>query len=312
MTDLTHSMPAGVRVRMKDLVRLQAAARGLVIDSRSTPFSPGSGSHRSSLRGRGLEFDEVRIYQPGDDVRSIDWRVTARRGKPHTKVFREERERPVLLLVDMHPGMFFGTRVQFKSVLAARVAAIVLWAAVMAGDSAGGVVAGGVNGMDAIPARPRQAGVLGMLHAVSRLQPNGPDEPVPGRMDAALSRLRDMAGSGSLVILLSDFREMGSAGERHIRSIAMRNDVMAAFIYDLFEKTPPPPGRYRFGTPGRKIIVDTSLDEVAGAWSMEFTRHRERLGKLARGLAVRWVDFSTDMEPLHAVATGFTSGRRIR
>lgn len=307
MTDIRQALP-GVRVSMKELVRLRAAARGLAPASHSMAFSPGVGAHRSTYRGRGLEFDEVRIYQPGDDVRSIDWRVTARRGKPHTKIFREERERPVLLLVDMHPGMFFGTRMQFKSVLAARATAILSWAAIMAGDRVGGVVTDGKT-REMIPARLRRAGVLAMLHAVNRLQPSGPGELVTGRMDTSLALLRDMAGSGAMIIVLSDFRELGRAGERHIRSMAMRNDVLAGFIHDSFERKPPPPGRYRFGTPDRKVLVDTSGSEVPHVWASEFMKHRDRLRKLAPGLAIRWVDFPTDVEASHSVAT-FTAWRR--
>jgi len=102
-------MSEGVTTSLQELIRLRAAARGLDLAARRISRSSQGSGYRSSYRGRGLEFDEVRAYASGDDARTIDWKVTARRGKPHTKLFREERERPVFILADLHPGMFFGT-----------------------------------------------------------------------------------------------------------------------------------------------------------------------------------------------------------
>ena len=308
MTRKDRSVP-GVTVSLRELVRLKAAARGIVPPGLSRPVSPQAGAHRSACRGRGLEFDEVRIYQPGDDVRSIDWRVTARRGKPHTKLFREERERPVLLLVDLNPGMFFGTRRQFKSVLAARAAAIIAWAAAMGGDRAGGVVAGSA-GSRVVPARSRQAGPLGLFHAICDLQPLGPGEPAPGRLDAPVAMLHQMARSGSLVILLSDFHELGPEGISRIRSIAMRNDVVACFIHDVLERSAPPAGIYRFGTPDKKVTVDTSVPRVVEVWSSEFEARRKHLRNITRGLSVTWLDFSTHIDAARLVRLGFAPLRR--
>ncbi|MEJ1402066.1 MAG: DUF58 domain-containing protein, partial [Candidatus Sedimenticola sp. (ex Thyasira tokunagai)] len=105
---------SAVHATLDELIRLRGNSRGLVLGAQRRSLSAQSGGYLSVYRGRGLEFDEVRAYQPGDDVRTIDWRVTARRGRTHTKLFREERERPVLLLADFHPGMYFGSRQQFK------------------------------------------------------------------------------------------------------------------------------------------------------------------------------------------------------
>src|SRR5690348_9135392 len=140
------------------------------------------GAHRSSFRGRGLEFQEVRPYVAGDDPRSIDWRVTARRGRPHTKLFHEERERPVWVLVDLHAGLFFGTRRQLKSSVALRAAALFAWAASMGGDRVGAVIAGAARGKAAapvrvLPPRAREAGVLPILETLIELQPTAPGAP---------------------------------------------------------------------------------------------------------------------------------------
>ena len=129
-------MNEGTTLTLNQLIRLRASARGLELGARRRTLSAQAGGYLSVYHGRGMEFDEVRTYQVGDDARTIDWRVTARRGRPHTKLFREERERPVMLLVDLHPGMYFGSRVQYKSVLAGRLSALMGWAAVRATVSA--------------------------------------------------------------------------------------------------------------------------------------------------------------------------------
>ena len=127
---------------LEELLALRGAAQGLRLPSRRPARASHAGAHQSAQRGRGLEFQEVRPYVSGDDPRTIDWRVTARRGRPHTKLFREERERPVWLLADLGAAMFFGTRRQLKSSVVVRAAALVAWSAVLAGDRVGALIAG--------------------------------------------------------------------------------------------------------------------------------------------------------------------------
>jgi len=129
-----------ITATLEDLVALRGAARGLSLHARRPALARLMGGHRSAHRGQGLEFEEVRPYAAGDDVRDIDWRVTARRGRPHTRLYREERERPVWIVADLHAGLFFGSRRQLKSVLLLRTAALLAWVATQGGDRVGGVV----------------------------------------------------------------------------------------------------------------------------------------------------------------------------
>ena len=154
---------AGAYVSLHDLLRLRVPPAGTV----ATGAAPERGERPSRVRGRGMDFDEVRLYQPGDDVRSIDWRVTARKGKPHTKVFREERERPTLILVDQTQSMFFGSRGRLKSVVAAEIAARTAWRALAAQDRVGGLVLDG-RGVHVFKPLRREAAVLRLLAAVVR------------------------------------------------------------------------------------------------------------------------------------------------
>ena len=139
--------------------------------------TPLAGAHTPPLRGRGMDYAESRVYQPGDDARAIDWRRTARSGKPHTKLFREERERSLLLLLDTHACMRFGTRARFKSVQAARAAALAAWTAARAGDRIGALAFGALR--DAVTPHGGMRGVLGALGAIARWDAR--PAPVPNR-----------------------------------------------------------------------------------------------------------------------------------
>jgi uncharacterized protein (DUF58 family) len=285
---------------LKDLIGLRGGARGLELGARRLALSVQSGGYRSVYRGRGLEFDEVRIYQPGDAERDIDWRVTARRGRPHTKLYREERERPVLMLVDLGPGMFFGSR-RLKSAQALYAAASLAWAAEQAGDRVGGVVVAH-DGHRVRPARPRQGAVLALLKTLVELQPRTPRAPVSGLREDGLARLVHMAHPGSLIPVLSDFQNLGSDGERHLRQLSGHNDVLLIQVFDALEAEPPPPGRYRLGVPGRLVELDSG--GTARAWRQRFAEQCRRLERLARRLGCPLIPLSTDAAPVPVLARG--------
>src|SRR5512142_1555880 len=152
-------------VALDELLALSAVAHGASLARARRSPALRSGGHASRWRGRGVDFRESRVYQPGDEIRHMDWRVTARSGKPHTKLFEEEREQGLLLAIDLNAGMRFGTRVRFKSVQAARAAALLAWMAAAAGDRVGALgFGGGING-EVKPAGGRR-GVLHVLRAL--------------------------------------------------------------------------------------------------------------------------------------------------
>ena len=153
----------GAYTDLRDLIRLRYTAREMTDLTGNKTSNPLAGLLSSNFRGRGIDFSEVRVYQPGDDVRTIDWRVTARTQVAHTKVFQEEKERPVLILVDQSASMYFGSQVTFKSVLAARTAAIIAWAALERGDRVGGLVFSELGHREVRPRRNKRA-VLRLLN----------------------------------------------------------------------------------------------------------------------------------------------------
>jgi uncharacterized protein (DUF58 family) len=276
---------------LAELVALRGTAHDLNLHARRPVLARLQGSHRSAQRGRGLEFEEVRLYTPGDDARNIDWRVTARRGQPHTKLFREERERPVWLLADLHAGLFFGSRYQLKSSLLLRSSALLAWVAALDGDRFGALIAADENNIRVYPPRTREAGVLPVLEALVELQPKNPGVPSPGSLNASLQALRPLLQPGSLILILSDFSGMDERTETALASIALRCDCRLLWLVDPLERSGLPDGRYRAGLPGRVWWMDGAASHAA--WQEKWAAREQRLSDLARRLNLPLIRLDT-------------------
>ena len=291
---------------LEDLLTLRGAAQGLRLQSRRPTHTVHSGSHRSSHRGRGLEFQEVRPYVSGDDPRTIDWRVTARRGKPHTKLFREERERPVWLLADLNAAQFFGTRRQLKSTLVVRAAALLAWSAALAGDRVGAVVAGAA-GCRILPPRSREAGVLPVLGALLQMQPRAPGE-ASDALAVGLKSLAPLIHPGSLVLALSDFASLDTAPySAQWAALAVHNEFRLFWVTDPLEKQALPNGRFRIGVPGRSVSVDGAA--IRAAWVEKWRAREARIQQLAGEIHASVIQLDTS-EPVEVVLRTLLSGRR--
>lgn len=251
MKDRVLKQPAGrdrfsfaspASTSLDELVQLRSAAQALQRHVRKKSLAPLSGGSVSRRLGRGLDFAEVREYQPGDDVRMIDWKVTARSGHAHTKLFVEERERPVLLVVDFRACMRFGTRGMYKSVLAARLAALLGWSVVAGHDRVGGFVFTD-DWHDEIRPQAGRRGLMALFRAIHHSQQRIPQ--VEGdQLAACLGRLRRGAHTGSTVVLLSDFQGFNDAARSALGSVVNTMDLLAVHISDPLEKELPAPGRY--------------------------------------------------------------------
>ena len=190
-----------------------------------------AGAYRSRFRGRGVDFVESRNYQPGDDIRNMDWRVTARTGRPHTKVFQEERERPVLLLVDASPSLYFGTRSCLKSVAAGRMAAAIAWTAVRRGDRIGAFLFSGERHRELRPAGGRRGAMRVIQSLVEWLNPDdAPQQTAP--LSTALERVRHTIRPGSLLVVISDFYRLDPDCRRHLSRLRAHNDVIGCQVID--------------------------------------------------------------------------------
>lgn len=275
---------AGIHISVDELIRLRLKARGLNLETRRRAQATNSGVHHSRFRGRGIDYLESRNYQPGDDIRNMDWRVTARTGRAHTKLYQEERERPVIVMVDLSPSMFFGTRVAFKSVIAAQAAALIGWSTVTNGDRIGAFFfgrAGRVSHHEIPPAGGRR-GVLRMIRELVHW--TTPDEHVGNLsqdgLGEALRRIRRVARPGSLVLILSDFYSVDDETERHLTHLRQHNDVIACQIWDRLELSPPPPGRYGISDGEHLGVLDTSSNDFRQRYEGYFVDHHLRIRNL--------------------------------
>ena len=279
---------------LSELVALRGCAQGLSLNARQASSARLQGSHRSAQHGRGLEFEEVRQYASGDDTRSIDWRVTARRGRPHTKLFREERERPVWLVADIHPGLFFGSKLQLKSALLLRSAAVMSWITVLNGDRLGAIITQGSSTAPLILApRSREAGVLPMLQALVEAQPRQPSAITPGstRLNDALTTLRSLIKPGSLVLIISDFSQLDEAAEASLSTIAMLCDTRLWWITDPLEREGLPAGLYRAGLPDYISWLDGDTTRVN--WQSAWKQREKRLEDVSQRLNLPLMHLST-------------------
>ncbi len=221
------------------LVRLRYGARGFSYLPRQPVRSLLSGRKRSRLRGRGLDFDELRHYRPGDDIRNMDWRVTNRTKKPHVRVYTEERDRPVIVVVDQRLPMFFGSCRKMKSVVAAEVAAITAWRVLGVGDRIGAILFNDSDIQEIKPTRNerRVMGWLGDLVAMNNaLSVRANIRGNPGGLAAALRLLERSIGHDYLVVLISDFHGWDDSTLKAVRSIKRHNDIICALIFDPLER----------------------------------------------------------------------------
>lgn len=300
-----------VRVSKKALIALNRQAESLSLKTTKIRAQHG-GQYLSPFKGRGMEFDEVRPYQPGDDVRTLDWRVTARTGKPHTKLFREERDRSVLFWVDYRAPMFFATRGVFKSVMAARAAALLSWSAVQHGDLLGGLV---FSEMEHREMRP-QRGKKGVLHFIQHLAEHpawtetrdGKNQEEAARQ--ALIRLRRVAHPGSLIFLISDFRAMGESAEQHLAQLGRHNDVVLIFMHDALEKSLPPAGLYRISDGTAEISLDTTNRALCDSYQIKFQQRAERLKNVCRRYGLSYLPCATTDDILSTLQRGLGLQRR--
>jgi uncharacterized protein (DUF58 family) len=291
---------------LDELLALRGAAQGLRLPSRRPSRALHAGAHRSAHRGRGLEFQEVRPYVSGDDPRTIDWRVTARRGRPHTKLFREERERPVWLLADLSAAMFFGTRRQLKSSVVVRASALMAWGAALGGDRVGAVVAG-TSSYRILPPRARQAGVLPLLATLIDMQPTSPSAPSSGSLSDGLRALVPLVHPGSLVLALSDFAALDDSAASAWAALAVHNDVRLFWVTDPLESEGLPNGRFRVGLPGRSMFVDGA--STRAAWIEKWREREARIEELARHTAAPVVRLETSEAVEDVLRTVLSGGR---
>ncbi len=285
----------GVQVTLDDLLGLRFAHRQAE-SPRSRPRSLRAGVRLSRQRGRGVDFSEVRPYQPGDDVRTIEWRVTARKNRVHTKVFREERERPVLVVVDQTQSLYFGSRLRLKSVAAAELGARLAWRALAAGDRVGGLVIGNAAVHAHKPKRSVKAVARLMADLAMQNQSLQRDSRLAeGRHYAdGLLSIRRLAPTGLQIWLVSDFLTAPEAWQDAVRALAWRNNLTLLALADPLEQHLPPPGRYAVTDGRSRLQFHAGSASLRRAYSARFEARQQALASLCATHAVRHLRLASD------------------
>lgn len=291
---LTKLHADGVSLSIQQLLYYQAKTSLMNLAPRKTIQSKLAGSYLAKTKGRGMEFDEARHYQPGDDIRAIDWRVTARTGKTHTKLYREEKERPIFVLADMSASMHFGTQFLFKSVQVAHLASLIAWSASNRGDRIGGLIFNQHKHLELKPFTRKKA-VLGLLHGLMDM--HTPSDLSTGQLTLsdACARLRRLVHPGSLIFVLSDFKQLDEATKQHLSRIAKHSEVIAYSITDPFEHELPDTASVQ------KLEVTDGMDQqslilgeksVAKAYKASHQQHFEQLAHILRQCKVQTLPIS--------------------
>lgn len=288
----------GAAIDPAALIATRFLARHIDVTRSTRALAHLAGAKRSARRGRGVEFDEVRQYAAGDDVRSIDWRVTARSGEPHTKLFHEERERPVLVTLDLRKNMRFGSRNCFKSVLAAHTASALLWSALERGERIGAMTYAGTETFDVRPQRSRRS-VLRFIGDIESATAHAANANSDMGFAEHLNQLQRIVRPGSSVFLISDFHDaLAPEAIENLRRLIRHVQVTAIAISDPLEQQLPSAGRYVVSDEQGRSSLDTSNDTVRKQYEEEYQQSRNQLFKTLQSLRIPMIELSTATAPL--------------
>ena len=306
MTDSKITGPAGAVVTAESLIASRFAARFVDVTGQSRALANLAGMRRARQRGRGVEFDEVRAYAAGDDVRAIDWRVTARSGSPHTKLFHEDREQPILVAADLRASMKFGSTRCFKSVMAAHIGAVTLCSGLQAGERIGGAVLGDRALHDTRPKRSQHA-VLNMIgdltsegHSTGNFQ--GADKTVGD----LLQQLERIGKPGARLFLISDFHDLFDADHLlPLRRLARKTQVIAVAISDALEAELPRAGFYAVTDGVTHSQLNTGASGVNKAFAREYEEKQDQLTRRLRELRIPLLPVRTNQDTLRQLLKVF-------
>lgn len=226
--------------QLEELVAFRFHVKQKKLSQQNNLMATSGGNHHAQRKGRGMTFSEVRQYQPGDDIRHIDWRVTARTQKTHTKVFIEEHERPVILVTEQTPALFFGSQVRLKAAQALNLSAILAWTALHQGERVGGLSFNETHQAWVTPKRSKHAILHTLQHSLQmQNQLTRPGQSNPLTWQSHLKHLTQVVKPGSKLFLIGDLLQLNDQSMAYIRKLSRHNDVVAIHLFDPLEKQLP-------------------------------------------------------------------------
>ncbi|ELR65478.1 hypothetical protein C942_01092 [Photobacterium marinum] len=293
-TSMTPTLPShsdGVNLCLAELLQYKNQTVRWLPPAQSV-WSQLNGQHLSRKKGRGMNFSEVRPYQPGDDIRAIDWRVTARTGKTHTKLFTEEREMPVMLLVDLSSSMKFGSQLLLKSVQAAHFASLLSWLAISEQDRVGAVIYTGEKLIECKPTG-RQRGALRLINALIDAHQNSNETNQSLSFSAAIKHLHHLCSKGSEIVIISDFYQLKDTDKRRLSQLRQHNRIQFVQIHDPLEQGQTAfKGTEHVADSNQSVWLDFSARKTREKLSQQYIDHQDFIHDMAMSLAI----------PLHQVS----------
>ena len=269
-----------VYTSLEQLVRLQHQAVGFSFLPRQPIHSLLAGRHGSKLRGRGLNFEELRRYRSGDDIRMLDWKVTRRLKKPHVRVYTEEKERVITLVIDQRVPMFFGSSQLMKSVVAAQLSALAGWRGLAGGDRVGAVIFNDTDVVELKPQRSRHQllrifnAVVSFNHQLSVAQSNNPTN--HGQINRVLKQVSQQATHDNLICIISDLTGANTTTDQAISRLSQHNDVLLGFVYDPLENRLPEGGKLAVSDGELQIEIDTNDIKLRERYEAQFDDRIQR------------------------------------
>ncbi len=280
----------GVNLSIGELIALQGNAQRTTLSHHKHIRTPQSGNRLSKIKGHGIDFDEVREYQFGDDIRSIDWKTSAKLQKTYSKTYKEERERPVFILTDLNNNMFFGTKVAFKSVIAARLSVLIAHKAIVHQDKVGGVVSGVDTHIEFKPKAAKsglQALIRSLVHVhqqeskahlkALKAHQQASNTPQQNQLNDGLMRIKRAIRPGSLLFIVGDFSNFDDKTQSLISQISKHNDIVLCFIYDELEKQAPKSGRYLVNNSIEHQLLNTHKKSTKTQYQAIFANKQKML-----------------------------------
>lgn len=294
----------GVHTSLEELLEMRYLLKGLTLFNANNRRSPLVGAHHSKLRGRGVDFDQVRVYLPGDDIRSIDWRVTARSQQVHTKLFHEEKERPVFLLVEQTKSLFLGTGQSLKSVVCTRLASLLGWAALDNNDRIGGLV---FNELEQRVVRPRltKRSLLQFINYLSQMNSQLINEPLTpvltNNLLLAFKQAKEVLRPGSLLFIIIDERSLDFASQQILQHLAIHMDIVLLPVYDPIDHELPQAGYLRFAQSGQQLMLETNNHKIRAAYTQQAIQRQQQWQELTKKIAAKLFPINTEQDLIEQI-----------
>lgn len=259
-----------------------------------------AGDVKSAFKGRGMELEEIRGYAFGDDVRDIDWRVTARKQIPYTKLFAEEKDREIYVVLDLSAHMVFGTRVEFKSVTASKIAALFGWLSLENKDRFGCLI---YDGKETYVFKPQnnRAQMLAILKKISEVSRNALKNPTFGSLAKPLQILQKTVKSRAAVFVISDFNEFDDVARKALAALTKKTQLYCINVFDILEENAPRPGEYMAAEGKERLVFDSKNKTFRNTYHSYFSDKREALKEFCRRFPCRYIQVRTDEGPFYKI-----------